>query len=263
MGHRQPVFKVILAARAPAAVVVFRRKVHLDRLDPMDNLVKMDNMENQDRTVPMDLNDHQWHHSRIGVSLAGMHLMASLERLDQKDRLDHLARLALLVPKEAQVERVQMENLVLPLEDLQLVNQVHQDQQVILDRKEILVQMLNLEAKVPLDRGDHLVRVVHRVNLVVFPRMENRDRKELQAHRVHLDQLAKMEEEEHPVQLAREVAQDQMPNTVLAREEPKPKYLPVAQRISGLSERPLDNECCFLLHVFYQLAIFLIIITPT
>jgi len=193
MGHRQPVFKVILAAKAAAAVVVFRRKVHLDRLDPMDNLVKMDNMENQERTVPMDLNDHQWHHSRIGVSLARMDLKAKLERLVQKVRLDRLEH----QEKTPTVDIVDRPDQWDPLDHpARTANLANPERKVPMDRSSISPELPD-----QLDQLDHKARLALMANLdpmVIQAKMDQWDQWAMLAKMVVMENQATRDVTEKP-----------------------------------------------------------------
>jgi len=71
---------------AAAAVAAFHPKARLDHRDPMDNTGKTESQEKRVPTDRTDKNDHQWHHSKIGASLAESRLKANLEKLDLKDQ---------------------------------------------------------------------------------------------------------------------------------------------------------------------------------
>jgi len=180
------VFKVMLATKAAAAVVVFRRKVHLDRLDPMVNLVKMENTENQERMAPMDLNDHKWHHSRIGVSLAENHLKAKLEGLDQKVRLDRLEHPE-KTPTEDIVDRPDKWD---PLDHpARTANLANPERKVPMDRSSISPELPD-----QLDQLDHKARLVLMANLdpmVTQAEMDKWDQWAMLAKMVVMENLAK------------------------------------------------------------------------
>jgi len=193
MEHRRPVFKVMLATKAAAAVVVFRRKVHLDRLDPMVNLVKMEDMENQDRTVPMDLNDHKWHHSRIGVSLAGTDLKAKLEGLDLKARLDRLEHPE-KTPTEDIVDRPDKWD---PLDHpVRTANLANPERKVPMDRSSISPELPD-----QLGQLDHKARLALMANLdpmVTQAKMDKWDQWAMLAKMVVMENLAKRDVTEKP-----------------------------------------------------------------